>query len=194
MPCTASIATLRPALEALDDKALEAFRKARKVEKPARRSPRGDVIEAVVKAASGDCGYAVVAAYENGALEAWTGFGDRSAAVLYKCAHVQEDANVVACEVLTDAEVRARAAKRHTLAQCAFLELARRARPWLSIEVEGDRARVIAGSTALPASADALQSQPCFSGTLSAHARRRRLAQPGEDQLGANGFRRRLPR
>ena len=105
------LATLRPALEALDDKALEAFRKARKVEKPARRSPRADVIEAVVKAASGDCGYAVVAAYEP--VPGRRGrAGDRSAAVLYG-AHVQEDANVVACEVLTDAEVRARAAKRH---------------------------------------------------------------------------------
>ena len=117
------------------------------------------MIEAVVKAASGDCGYAVVAAYDSGALEAWTGFDDRSAAVLYKCAHVQEDANVVACEVLTDAEVRARAAKRHTLAQCAFQELTRRARPWLSVEINGDRARVVAGSTTLPASADALHDQ-----------------------------------
>ena len=109
--------------------------------------------------ASGDCGYAVVAAYDSGALEAWTGFADRSAAVLYKCAQVEEDANVVACEVLTDAEVRARAAKRHTLAQCAFVELARRARPWLSVEINGDRARVVAGSTTLPASADALHDQ-----------------------------------
>jgi len=117
------------------------------------------VIEAVVKAASGDCGYAVVAAYDSGALEAWTGFADRSAAVLYKCAQVQEDANVVACEVLTDAEVRARAAKRHTLAQCAFMELARRSRPWLSVEIDGDRARVVASASALPASADALHDQ-----------------------------------
>ena len=61
--------------------------------------------------------------------------------------------------MLTNAEVRARAAKRHTLAQCAFMELARRSRPWLSVEIDGDRARVIAGSTTLPASADALHDQ-----------------------------------
>ena len=40
-----------------------------------------------------------------------------------------------------------------------ILELARRARPWLSVEISGDRARVIAGSTTLPASADALHDQ-----------------------------------
>lgn len=110
-------------------------------------------------AAAGEAAYAVLAAYESGALEAWTGFDNRADAFLKKYI-IQKDAAVVACEILTEAEVRARAAKRHALAQCAFQEMTRRARPWLSVEVRGgDSIRVVAGAYALPDSPDALIHQ-----------------------------------